>query len=190
MPIELSDFSSCISHKRGHGEEFEECSNIQAIKIDDDDGIAHALQFNSSSMSKADFLHINDNVFMIIEASDLRSQLRDCFDNIKKLEAETLKELQNDASCAGRAKLTTKHKREIKKKCYLPLKSELMQKWCGSIAVCERLCRFNNIQFNPMYKYLLVCRNGTDVQVLNEFKTRVAGIVRYIEIKTTETISI
>lgn len=187
MPIELKDFESHIEHKKGKGEADQEVSAISAFKLDEADGIGVALGFTNNSLSKADYLHILDNNFTIVEASDLRDQLKDCVAAIEAEEAKALEELQ--VTKPHVKKLPKKVSKPIEDKCYYNLKAELMQKWGGSIAISERLCRVKGIGHHPNYSYMIVCRNGTDVQVLNRFKQKMEGAIKNIKVLTTETIA-
>ncbi|MDW6019911.1 hypothetical protein SBW85_19590 [Vibrio plantisponsor] len=187
MPIELKDYEARIEHKAGKDEQESEVSEISAIKLDEADGIGVALGFKNNSLSKADYLHIDENNFIIIEASDLRDQLKECVESIALEEAKALAALQ--AADPKQKELPVKAKKPIEKRCYYSLKAELMQKWCGSIAISERLCRANGIQNHPEYSYMIVCRNGTDVQVLSRFKQKMEGTIKNIKVLTTETIA-
>ncbi|HDM8047758.1 hypothetical protein KW506_05980 [Vibrio fluvialis] len=187
MPIELMNFEAQIEHKRGRGEADTEAAAVPAFKLDEADGIGVALGFTNNSLSKADYLHIEGNSFTIVEASDLRDQLRDCVAAIALEEAKALEELQ--LARPHVTKLPKKVSKPIEDKCYYNLKAELMQKWCGSIAISERLCRANGIQNHPDYSYMIVCRNGTDVQVLSRFKQKMEGTIKNIKVLTTETLA-
>ncbi|MBO0213016.1 hypothetical protein J0676_05920 [Vibrio sp. Vb2880] len=187
MPIELKNFEAQIEHKTGRDEQEAEISEVSAIKLDEADGIGVALGFTNNSLSKADYLHIEENNFIIIEASDLRDQLKECVASIAIEEAKALAALQ--ATDPKKNKLPVKTKKPIEDRCYYSLKAELMQKWCGSIAISERLCRANGIQNHPDYSYMIVCRNGTDVKVLNRFKQKMEGTIKNIKVLTTETLA-
>lgn len=186
MPIELNAFEGVIEHKKGRGEGVAEASAVTAIKLDEADGIGAALGFTNNSLSKADYLHIDGNKFIVIEASDLRDQLADCIKEIKVREQEALTALQKKKPQLR--KLPVKFKKPIEDNCYYGLKAEMMQKWCGSIAISERLCRSNGIEEHPNYSYMIVCKNGTDVQVLDRFKQKMEGAIKNISVVTTGTI--
>ncbi|EKO3480475.1 hypothetical protein M0358_000536 [Vibrio fluvialis] len=187
MPIELKDYEARIEHKIGKNEAEPEVANVTAIKLDEKNGLGIALGFTNNSLSKADYLHINGDNFIIIEASDLRDQLKECVESIAIEEAKALAALQADDP--AKRKLPIGIKKPIEAKYYYSLKAELMQKWCGSIAISERLCRANGIQNHPEYSYMIVCRNGTDVQVLSRFKQKMEGTIKNIKVLTTDTLA-
>ncbi|ERB66334.1 hypothetical protein G3U99_23190 [Vibrio coralliilyticus OCN008] len=186
MPIELSAFEGVIEHKKSKGEEVAEASDVTVIKLDEADGIGVALGFTNNSLSKADYLHVDGREFIVIEASDLRDQLADCIREINVREQEALIALQQEKPKIK--KLPVKLKKPIENSCYYALKAEMMQKWCGSIAISERLCRSNGIKEHPNYSYMIVCKNGTDVQVLDRFKQKMEGTIKNISVVTTDTI--
>lgn len=186
MPIDLITFEGAIEHKKGQDEDVAESSTVTAIKLDEADGIGVALGFTNNSLSKADYLHVDGSEFIVIEASDLRDQLADCIREIKVREQEALIALQKEKP---RIKtLPVKLRKPIENYCYYSLKAEMMQKWCGSIAISERLCRSNGIEVHPNYSYLIVCKNGTDVQVLDRFKQKMEGTIKDISVVTTDSI--
>ncbi|MEH0052663.1 hypothetical protein [Vibrio alginolyticus] len=186
MQVELDNFKTNIEHQIGNGEEKAESSKVIAIKLDEEDGIGVALGFTNNSLSKADYLHIDDREFVVIEASDLRDQLSECVKKIQIKEKEALAKFQQDNPSAK--KLPVKIRKPIENRCYYSLKAEMMQKWCGSIAISERLCRSNGIEEHPNYSYMIVCKNETDVQVLDRFKQKMEGAIKNISVVTTDTI--
>ena len=186
MPIELNAFEGAIEHKKGQGETESETSTVIAIKLDEADGIGVALGFTNNSLSKADYLHIDDREFVIIEASDLRDQLSECVKKIQIKEKEALAKFQQNNPNVKR--LPVKLRKPIENHCYYSLKAEMMQKWCGSIAISERLCRSNGIDEHPNYSYMIVCKNETDVQVLARFKQKMEGTIKNISVVTTDAI--
>ncbi|NOI65992.1 hypothetical protein [Vibrio sp. 99-8-1] len=179
MPIDLREYFEPISHSLGRGETEPERARKQAIKLDEHDGLAVALGFENNSISKADYLYRDGPEFVVIEASDLRNQLDECHVQIRQLEEQELAKIR-------KPKLPIKIRKDIENKCYYPIKAELMQKWCGSIAVSERMCKENGITIRPNYKYTIVCKNETDIQVLDRLKIKMSGAISNIEILKTE----
>lgn len=189
MPINLEDFQEKIQHKKGEKETDIEKSQHSAIVLDGKDGLSVKLGFREGMLSQADYLHINDDTFLIIEASDLRGQIQDCESRISARYDEILAQFFVDKpDFKGRP--PKKLKGLAKSDCYEPIKIELMQKWCGSIATSERLCRNQNIAHHPKYKYVIVCRNGTDPQAMNYVKTKMSGAVGKLSIVTTDQIEL
>lgn len=189
MPINLEDFQEQIQHKKGEKETDIEKSQHSAIVLDGKDGLSVKLGFREGMLSQADYLHINDEAFLIIEASDLREQIQECESRVPARYDEVLAQfLADNPDFKGR--LPKKLKRIAKSDCYEPIKIELMQKWCGSIATSERLCRDQNMGHHPKYKYMIICRNGTEPQAMNYVKEKMSGAVGKLDIITTEQVKL
>ncbi|MEZ8696332.1 hypothetical protein AB6D84_04370 [Vibrio lentus] len=188
MPIALEAFKAPIEHKKGQHEDEPERSELTAIKLDEADGIGVALGFTNNSLSKADYLSISENNFIVIEASDLRDQLSSCVSEITIRQTQALESLR--ITKPSIRKLPVKLRKEIENDCYYGLKAEMMQKWCGSIAVSERLCRCNGINEHPNYSYMIVCKEDTNVQVLDRFKQKMEGTIKDIQVVTTSTLKL
>lgn len=168
------NFQSDIQHARCRNGLIES-SSCCAFKIDDDDGLAAHLDFNNSSLSKVDYFHKNNDQILLIELSDLDNQLSD---------------IQSVLIEAHRNSTTAKEKKEATKKAWSPLTFEFQKKWCGSIAVIERLYRKNElISSNPDYQLLIVCKNGTDIRLLDGLCSRLEGMIKSVKICKTEDIS-
>lgn len=63
--------------------------------------------------------------------------------------------------------------------------------WMGSIAVIERLYRKNNLAGDPVYKILIVCKNKTDIRMLDLLKTSLSGMIQgrdTVEVCKTENV--
>lgn len=151
MTIDLDNFKQIICHEVGEGEEHAETSEIEAYFLDEQTGIGCSLGFPNNMLSKADYLHINEeqNQFIIIEASDLREDLNDCHLKLKELEEEAFAEYLIEKPKAK--KLPKSIFKGLRTKAFYGPKAEMMQKWCGSIAIIERLCRRNNLTATPKY---------------------------------------
>lgn len=187
MLITLDAFNQRIQHKKGESEVGPEQSEHNAFLLDGADGLSVALGFNEGMLSQADYLHINDNQFQIIEASDLRDQVATCENEITPRYEKAVANFSQDNP--GK-KIPKKLLKRIRNECYEPIKIELMQKWCGSIATSERLCRNQGITHNPKYTYVIVCRNGTDPQAMDYVKTKMSGAVGKLSIVTTDQIEL
>jgi len=177
-----------IEHDKDDKENIE-CSELKAFKIDDKkrdndkDGIAKNIGFKSNIINKVDDFLEKDHRIQLIELSDLRENIKECNANIKeqleKIEQETVK-----------STFKTKKRKEIQKEAWKNLKSEFCQKWSGSIAVIERLYRktgeFDN---DPKYSLLIVCKNETDIRMLDSFVNQLNGMMgeaENVKVCTTE----
>ena len=82
-------------------------------------------------------------------------------------------------------------KKEIKNRAWKDTKNEFHKKWSGSIAVIERLYRKTGElgDADPSYKLLIVCKDHTDVRMLDALKTQLLGMMSSVVICTTKTLS-
>lgn len=152
-----------------------ECSNCEAFKIDDSDGLAASLGFSNAALSKVDYFHKNADQIVLIEVTDLDDQLRNLQPLIEK---------------ASKVTGTSKLKKDAMKNAWLPLTSEFKQKWGGSIAVIERLYRKNGLLVaDPDYQLLIVCKNGTDTRMLEALCSRLEGMVGNVKICDTNSVN-
>ncbi len=181
MQINLEDFMGEISHARGKDREFEK-AGFHAIKLDDNDGISVALGFTNNMLNKGDYLHIDDDKFIIIEASDLRDQ-SECYFSLVKEKTEKLKK-EKDLK-----KLPKNLSKNIEKECFSPIRAELSQKWSGSIATIERLCRRNRLDIEPDYTYLVICKNDTEARIMDLIKHKMQGTIKNINVIKTDDVN-
>ncbi len=169
--INKNDFLRQMQHAVGDDGKIE-ASNVDAFKLDDEDGIACHLGFNTSMLPKVDYFIENNHIIKFIELSDLEDQINKC--NLEM------------ASAAGK---TASEARKIRKKAWEPLTSEFKRKWCGSIATIERLYRKNQIiEVNPQYQLLIVCRNKTDPRILESLRSQLQGMMGSVKITNTKNI--
>jgi hypothetical protein len=157
----------------------QESSDLYAFKLDDNDGIAKAIGFHPAMINKVDyFLTENINV-QLIELSDLEESARNC-------QQYLINNLLNQEN----AQLTQAAKKVIRKEAWRPLTDEFIKKWSGSIAVIERLYRKTNelIDADPKYTLLIVCKNRTDVQILEELGKQLSGMMGNVKVCNTETL--
>ena len=156
-----------------------EYSNSKAFKIDDEDGIAKAIGFHSGILNKVDYFVANNNDIQLIELSDLKESIQKCLDDIDK----KLLPLNGN--------ITTKEKSKIRKEGWKEIKTEFCKKWSGSIAVIERLYRKTNElgDADPNYKLLIVCKNHTDIRMLDALKRQLSGMMGNVIVCKTETLS-
>lgn len=154
---------------------------LKAFKVDDGDGIALAIGFHTGMLNKVDYFLADEHDIQLIELSDLEKCLRTCCDSIQeaiyklKTEQETItKREENDiVKCAGK-----------------DVKCEFVKKWSGSIAVIERLYRKTNelADADPNYKLLIVCKNHTDVKMLDVLRGQLSGMMGNVVICNTRTL--
>lgn len=172
------DFKKQIKHSKRRTESISENSNKEAIKLDDNDGLAKFLDFPSSMLSKVDYFVKKEHQIQLIELTDLEEKVKDCFN--------TLNNLLKIAEEKKGEPLTTAEERAIKKEVCM---CEFKLKWYGSIAVVERLYRKNNItNINPQYQLLIVCKNQTDIRMLEVLKRRLVGMMGVVDICRTKDI--
>lgn len=175
--IDKDKFKKRICHSPCRNGHIESC-NIDAFKIDDDDGLAYHLGFSTNTLSKVDFFLENDGTIHLIELTDLENF-------IKELHGSLLTKLAYHENTKGK-KLTSKEQKLIRKNEWKPITDEFIKKWSGSIAVIERLYRKTGIiEDDPSYKMLVVCKNETDIRMLDELKTRLEGTMGSVTISNT-----
>ncbi|MHA6606149.1 hypothetical protein [Photobacterium damselae] len=170
-----------ISHAIGR-DQHNETTGFHAIKLDEHDGISVALGFTNNMLNKADYIHLEDNTFIIIEASDLRDQ-SDSYFSLLKEKTDKLKQEQNIR------KLPVKITKNIEKECFYPIRAELSQKWSGSIATIERLCRRNRLDIEPNYTYLVICKNDTEERIMDLIKQKMQGTIKNINVIKTDDVN-
>ncbi|CAM3527924.1 hypothetical protein VA7868_02280 [Vibrio aerogenes CECT 7868] len=71
--------------------------------------IFRLLGYSNNQLSKADYLHIEENQFTVIELSDLRDQIQACHHNIRQQEEDLFNKLQMETP--GLKKLPVKEKK-------------------------------------------------------------------------------
>ncbi|MDW3153974.1 hypothetical protein [Vibrio sp. 779(2023)] len=176
----VNEFIEVIAHKASEGQQEAEASEKLGVKLDGKDGISVAVGFRENELSKADYISIDNDVIKILELSDLRDKLKECFDKLQELKMQYM--VEHNCNFVPNSKV-----RKLNKVAYEPIKSELAQKWSGSIATCERLIRLESIETNnPKYKYTLVCPNGTDLRAADHVKTMMQGMCGEFNIINTE----
>ena len=159
-----------------------ENSTCCAFKIDDVDGLATHLGFYSNIISKVDYFSKKENEIQLIELTDLKNSIQKCGYNLAE-------ELDKAEKKKGK-RLTTREERPIRKRVWLSVTGEFKQKWNGSIAIIERLYRKNKIyNDNPKYQLLIVCKNNTDIKMLDILKSRLQGMIKTVNICDTKNIS-
>lgn len=173
----MEAFRELIAHKkcmRGLVED----SEYFAYRMDGPDGIGCSLGFGQNELSSADYLISCDEFLKIqlIELSDMNDAIEKC--------------RKNHIALANRAQ-SSKEKREVTKRAWLPVTSEIANKWSGSIAIVERWYRKKTLGpvVDPVYLFLLVCKNGTDPIALDILKERLRGKIVNIEVCETQGLS-
>jgi len=67
--------------------------------------------------------------------------------------------------------------------------NEFKRKWCGSIAVIERLYRKNEVhESDPEYQLLIVCKNITDTRMLDQLCKSLDGMMKKVLVCNTENL--
>lgn len=175
------NFLQTIAHASSIDEEIEN-SELKAFKIDDSDGLAVAIGFHAAMICKVDYFAVNNNEIQLIELSDLRESIRNCNANIER-EIESLRETQGE--------VTQYMERKVRKAAWKEIKVEFCKKWSGSIAVIERLYRKTNElgDADPNYKLLIVCKNHTDIRMLDGLKGQLSGMMGNVVVCKTETLN-
>ncbi|SJM96389.1 hypothetical protein [Crenothrix polyspora] len=159
-----------------------EKSELKAFKIDDDDGIAKAIGFHTGMLNKVDYFLAKDNAVQLIELTDLEESHQSCYAYIEK-ELTALK--------VEKSTISKREESNIVKEAWKDTKVEFIKKWSGSIAVIERLYRKTNElgEADPNYKLLIVCKNHTDIEMLDALKRQLSGMMGDVQICKTETLN-
>ncbi|MDX9989790.1 hypothetical protein [Thiothrix unzii] len=153
-----------------------------AYKIDGGDGLSENIGFNNGTLSNVDYFCKRDNDIQLIELSDLINSINECNVNMRSMLIDQQKK-------KGK-KLSSTEEKKIRKKAWFPITSEFSKKWSGSIAVIERLYRKNKVlSDDPNYHMLIICKNNTDIIMLDSLKTQLIGMIRSLRICTTENAS-
>lgn len=176
--IDTSSFEQDVEHAVRDG--LRESADFSAIKIDNTDGLAKHLGFNSSMLSLVDYYCYSNQIIQFIELTDLEDSISECR---SKCDEEIEK-----AVCDSTIRLTQSEIRKIRRKIWKPVLLEFKSKWCGSIAVIERLYRKNNIiEDNPDYELLIICKNSTDILMLDILKTQLSGMMGNVKVCNSAT---
>ena len=152
--LDLQQYEQPMAHQRDIHDHVESCAQV-ALKIDDGDGIAAALNFRPSMLSKVDYCLLDHEQVELIELTDLST---------------TVERWQSHLS--EWSKLSRKEKREIRRKIWGEASHELRLKWQGSIAIVERLWRVQGFTADANYRMRLVCKNNVDARMLDEIETQ------------------
>jgi len=172
--IDTSTFVQNVEHATRNGSK--ESTGCRAIKIDNADGLANHLGFNSSMLSLVDFYCYSNHLIQLIELTDLEDSIIEC--NLKYQEEVRIAEDNNNNE-----RLTSAQTKKIRKQVWKSVLLEFKGKWCGSIAVIERLYRKNKIhENNPDYKLLIICKNSTDILMLDILKNQLSGMMGGVNI--------
>lgn len=174
--LQVIKHATCIA-----GENESPTELLKAFKMDDDDGIAKTIGFHAGMLNKVDYFLVHYHDVQLIELSDLEACTRNCHTVIEKALNE-LKAVQNPVS--------RQQERDIVRLAWQDIKTEFVKKWSGSIAVIERLYRKSNElpESDPNYKLLIVCKNHTDVEMLDVLKKQLSGMMGNVSICNTETL--
>ncbi|MBU1620397.1 MAG: hypothetical protein KJ556_08950 [Gammaproteobacteria bacterium] len=178
--IDKNLYREAIKHKVGQFGD-EEMSTVEAYRLDGSDGILRASMFEDGTVSSADYFLDVGNKFYIIELSDLESSIRTAHTCInEQLTALGVNDIH---------RLRQRDRKQVKKKAWDPLTNEFKRKWLGSIAAIERMLRINRIYSeHPEYQYIIVCKNHTDIRVLDELLTQIKGMIRKVKATNTDLI--
>ncbi|MCK4492837.1 MAG: hypothetical protein KAU26_02180 [Methylococcales bacterium] len=164
------EYLKIIEHSKCRDGNIEK-SDLTAFKIDDADGIAEEIGFKCNMISKVDYFLEKDIDVQLIEMSDLRQNLQDYNTRIKENFAKIAEEDIHE-------KYKREKRKQAKKEAWKSLKDEFCKKWNGSIAVIERFYRkTNKLDDNPNYRLLIVCKNETDVRMLDDLTSQLNGMM-------------
>ncbi|MGZ8226255.1 MAG: hypothetical protein ACXW0Q_14215 [Methylovulum sp.] len=160
-----------------------EPSESRAFKIDNEDGIAKAIGFHAGIVNKVDYFVVENNDVQLIELSDLEEYIQNCHVSIET-ELQQLREVNGGS-------ITIREKNDIIKAAWKEIKVEFCKKWSGSIAVIERLYRktYELGDADPNYKLLIVCKNHTDIRMLDGLKGQLSGMMGNVIVCKTETLN-
>jgi hypothetical protein len=168
-----------------------ESSHLKAFKIDDKDGLSKALGFHDGMFKKVDyfvdyFLE-NQCIVQLIELSDLEETaqyykifIKDGYAALKQNAPERV--------------ISDEEEKAIQKEAVAVVwaiqKDELFKKWSGSIAVIERLYRKTQElgDADPTYRLLVVCKNHTDVKMLDPLRRQLSGMMGNVKVCDTKTL--
>ena len=168
--INTDDFLETIRHAEDRNHEIEEAT-CKAIAIDGANGLACFLEYRDGEISKVDYCDIKNDKVQLIELSDLS-------DTIGNLKLDIAREISESKQEEGFKK---KNEKEIIDIYWTPIVMEFQLKVQGSMCVIERLYRTNAINNNPIFQLLIVCKNNTDILILdllrNQLRTRLRGMV-------------
>jgi len=162
-----------------------ERSELKAFKIDDSDGIAKAIGFYPNMISKVDYFAEKGLLIQLVELSDLEQDIKSCHIKI----SEALNEIELNTTIPQKWK--REQKKAIIKDAWKKIADEFFKKWSGSIAVIERLYRktSQSVDSDPEYSLLIVCKNITDVKILDALTIKLngqCGIMQTIQVCNTK----
>ncbi len=154
-----------------------ESAECFAYQLDEQDGLGCGLGFSNNEFSKVDYVVLcgENKTVQLIELSDVRDSLELC-----------KKELALAKSLIGKPS----DKRRAMKRAWQPLVSEMSNKWSGSVAIVERLFRktFKDSVNDPVYIFLLVCKDGTDPLECEILINKLRGKIESIVVCNTSTL--
>jgi hypothetical protein len=177
--MELDDFQELMVHSKSRDNTIEQ-TNKYGFKLDNQDGISVALGFGENQLSKADYIQFENDDVKFVELSDLGRQFAEAACNLNQLRQDYLQ------ANVGK-KLTAKVDRKLKKKAFQEVKSELSQKWSGSIATFERLIRVKpGLTQSPRYSYVVVCKNDNDLRAVEHVSTMMQGMCNSFTLLNTK----
>ena len=179
--IDLEPLTQIIEHATCR-EGLKESSACKAIQVDGNNGLARSLKFRSGMLSEVDYCRFSEHKIQLIELSDLENSIRLC--------ENSLREELSQAEIEKGGELSEGEKKQIRKRVWESVTNEFKRKWSGSIAIIERLYRKNKItDTDPEYQLLIVCKNDTDILMLDELKHRLKCTMRTVEVCNTEHLS-
>lgn len=179
--VDLTPFEKSLCHAIDRNDQVE-CSQATGYQLDDADGLAVYLGFHHAMVSKVDYFNRQQTKVILIEMTDLATVAEAYHNKYQQLRTELLQQ-QNKSRLSG------KEKKEIRRKAWQPVTNEFKLKWAGSIAVIERLLRKNGeYDVAPNYSLMIVCKNDTDITMLDSLSAQLSGMMGVVKIYTTETV--
>jgi len=164
---------------------------LQAFKMDQD-GVANAIGFHAGIFNKVDYFLIHNHTVQLIELSDLKECIEKNHTYITKELDELKTAIEKESQLQGVPirEITTDEKKEIVKTAWKKDRDELCNKWSGSIAVIERLYRktIESPDSDPRYQLLIVCRNHTDIKMIDSLKNQLSGMMGNVKVCNTQTL--
>jgi hypothetical protein len=165
-----------------------ESSEVKAIKVDESDGLSRHLNFREGMLSQVDYCHFLEYKVQLIEMSDLEESIQKCEDTKTALINNKKKEKEKEGLKGKQSKVTGQEKKDFTKEAWSPVINEFKNKWLGSIAIIERLLRRHKYIIDPEYILLIVCKDKTEVQMLDELKSRLTGMISKVDVCNTKDV--
>ncbi|EJK2420201.1 hypothetical protein ACJPL8_000046 [Vibrio parahaemolyticus] len=173
--MDIEQYFEKIVHSVDADGQIEETQQF-GYKLDGSDGLSVSIGFPENQLSKADYLRFTHDEVEIVELSDLSRQLLEANHFLQELRDAHVRE-------TGKKRIPAKVDRRFRKEAFSGIKSELAQKWSGSIATVERLIRLKpDLTENPDYHYSIVCKDSNEIRAADHVITMMQGMCNRFKI--------